>query len=209
MTVVFARAGRQLEGEARELGVGVSVGGGEVVEDQFARFGFGGDLGQPDGSLNGFDLAEKGPDPGKIVAPPVGPEPGGLGGDLPQVGMGQGPPRLDAGAQLVDAGGGVVLLLFGRETLALVEDDFILLGRRLALLGLGDGSDELGPTTVLDDFLGGLPLGVEFPVARRSRVGRVKDRLFEKRVGHFLFRSSSGGGWLRAGFKGWAEYAGS
>ena len=50
-----------------------------------------GDLGQPDGGLDGLDLAEERPDVAERVVTPVFQQAGGLGSDLP-AGFGQLPP---------------------------------------------------------------------------------------------------------------------
>ena len=54
----------------------------------------------------------------------------------------------------------------------------------LALLGLGDGGDELGATSIFNDPVGGLPALVEFPVPGWVLVGRVQDLSFEDTIGH-------------------------
>ena len=64
----LAGAGRELEREAREAGVRLRVGGGEMVEEAAAFVAeIRRDLGQPDRGLRGFDLTEEGPDIAEAV----------------------------------------------------------------------------------------------------------------------------------------------
>src|SRR5687768_3391020 len=76
--------------------------------------------------------------------------------------------------------GRVVLLFLGREPLALVEDDDLLLGRVLPLPRLRDRRDELGATATLDDPLCRLTMVIQLPMPRRVIVWRVKDRSLKK-----------------------------
>jgi len=88
-------------------------------------------------------------------------------------------------AHLVDdLRGWIVLLLLGRKPFALVKNKNLLGGSSFPFLGLGNGRDELGPTTVLDYLLGRLPLRVQFPMPLRAIVGGVQDRVLEEGVGH-------------------------
>ena len=87
-------------------------------------------------------------------------------------------------AQLVDDRVRVVLLLGGRDARPLVEHQPLLPRASLVLLRFGDGCDELGRATRLDDLPGGLSLRVELPVARGALVGGVEDRPLEEAVVH-------------------------
>jgi hypothetical protein len=63
-------------------------------------------------------------------------------------------------AQLVDDGGGIVLLLRGRDAGAFVEDQTFLALRALVFLRAWDGRDELRLAPGLDEATGGLAVGV-------------------------------------------------
>ena len=80
----LARACRQLEREAQQLGVGLVVGIYEMLEEApadppHARR----DLGEPYRGLHRFDLAEEGPNPAESMMPPVIEQAGGLGRHAP------------------------------------------------------------------------------------------------------------------------------
>ena len=73
----------------------------------------------------------------------------GSTGDLPLAG-GQIVPRIHLAPHLVDNRGKVVMLAFGRNTFALVDDEFFLRSlRALMLFRLWNGSDELCPLTAI------------------------------------------------------------
>ena len=147
-------------------------------------FGLGRDLGQPDGRFHGFHLAEERPDAAELVMPPVLEQPRRFGRHLPLAGIGPGPPAVHMTAHLVDDRGGIVLLLLGRKSLALVENE-VSAGRcLLALLRLGDRRDELSPATVFDDLLGRLALFIELPMPLWAFVRGVEDRVVKEGVGH-------------------------
>lgn len=172
----------ELERQARQLGVGVSVRIGEMIEEPLGAGKLRRNFRQPDGGLDRFNLAEERPDAAETVMPPVLEQAGCLGRDLPLAGIGQFPPVCDLVADLVDDRRRVVLLLGIRKALAFVEDDVRLFGRGLALLGLRDGRDEVRPPAGIDNFLGGLAVSVEFPVTIWVLIGRVKDWPLEKRI---------------------------
>ena len=97
------------------------------------------DLGQPDRRLDRLDLAEERPHAAELVVPPVLQQPGCLRGDLPLAGVRQLPPCVHVAADLVDDRGRIVLLLLGREALALVEHEVRLCGGLCASSALGIG----------------------------------------------------------------------
>ena len=72
------------------------------------------DFGQPDRRLDRLDLTEEWADVLELVMPPMLEQPGGLGGYLPLIGVGQVAPVFDIAPDFVDDRGGVVFLLFGR-----------------------------------------------------------------------------------------------
>ena len=95
--------------------------------------GFRRHFGQPDGGFNGFDLAEEGADAIELVTALVLQQTHGFRRRLPIAGVGDHAPFIDLIAQIVDEAGLGVLLFFGGEVVAFVEDEFFLRG-----LGMGD-----------------------------------------------------------------------
>ena len=87
-------------------------------------------------------------------------------------------------ADLVDDWRGIVLLLLCRESYPFVENHRLLSGSSLPLLWLRNGCNELRLAPDLDDLLRRLPLGIEFPMPLRRRVGGVQDRMIKKEIGH-------------------------
>jgi hypothetical protein len=63
MTVVLPAPVASFSARRDQFGVGVLVGGGEVVEERLPLPSLRRDLGQPDGRLDGLDLAEERPTP--------------------------------------------------------------------------------------------------------------------------------------------------
>ena len=134
----LAGAGRHLEGEARQVRVGLVVGVGQMVEEAPAGARARRHLGQPDGGLGRFHLAEEGADAAEVVVPPVPEQAGGLRGHLP-LGLRQLPPAVDLLADPPDDFRQVVLLAVGPELLRLFVEYEGLLPRPLALSGFGIG----------------------------------------------------------------------
>jgi hypothetical protein len=120
------------------------------------------------------------------VVSPVLEEPRGFGSYLPLAG-GEGAPRIDVAADLVDDRRQVVGLLLRRQAAALVEDQLLLFRAASSLLRLGDGGDELGAAPPVDQVPGRLARLVELPVLAGVLVGGVDDRAFEERVRHARF----------------------
>ena len=182
----LAGAGGQLQRQAHQLGVGVVVGVGQVVEEALAGLAdCGRDLGQPDGGLDRLDLAEERPDAAELVVPPVLEQAGGFGRDLPVVRVGQRPPLVHLLAHLVDDRSGVVLLLLRwRAPCPRRRRSAPACAAPLRFLRLGDRRDELGAAAGFDDLLGRLAVVVELPVPARVLVGRVEDRVVEEGIAH-------------------------
>ena len=105
------------------------------------------------------------------VVPPMLEQARGLRCYAPIIRIGKLSPLVYLLAHSVDDRRVVVLLLCGRKPLPLVEHQRRLLGRSLALLGLRDGCDELGPPSDLDDLLRWLPLAVKLPMAQGMAMG--------------------------------------
>ena len=92
----FACAGRQLERQAGQPGIGVIVDVFEVFQETTAKLAFPGRyLGKPDGRFDRFDLTEEGPDVTEWVVSPVLKEAGRYRGYLPLVGVGDLSPVID------------------------------------------------------------------------------------------------------------------
>ena len=141
-------------------------------------------FGEPDRGFDRLDLAEEGTHTSKLVTPPVGEQPGRLRCHLPLTGVGQATPCFDVPAHLVNDRRDVILLLFGREALAFVEHEALLLVLGFVLLGLGNRRDERDRAAALKDFLGRLPVPVEFPMPGRPHVRRIQDRVVEEGIRH-------------------------
>lgn len=101
---------------------------------------------------------------------------------MPIVGVGRAPPLIHLHAEVVDKAGLGVLLVIAGESFAFIQSEGLLL--RLLFLRPGDGGDELGETTTLDDALGGLAFGVQFPMFGGRRVRAAEDGAVEKRITH-------------------------
>ena len=155
-----------------------------------AAFALRRDFGEPDGGFSSLDLAEEGPHTAELVVAPVLQQTCRLGRDLPLAGVGQAAPCVNRLADLVDDGGGGVLLGLSREVQPLVKHYFALLGIPLALFGLWDGGNELGPPAGCKNLLGGLAFAVKLPVPPRAVVGGVEDWVIEERVGQRQFHGA-------------------
>ena len=131
------------------------------------------DLGEPDGCFHSFNLAEEGTNAVKFVAAPVLQQTRGFRCYLPIAGVGDFAPFVDLIAKVVDEAGLSVLLLFGGEVVAFIEDDFFL--RDFPLAGLRDGRYEFRFASAMYELAGGLTVGIELPVLDGVLVWRVKD----------------------------------
>ena len=177
----LAGSGRQLEGQPRQARIGFEVGHGEMVEKALAgATGPRRHFSEPDGGLQGLDLAEEGTNAGESVVPPVAEQTGRLRGDLPLLRVWKFSPPIDLLANVVDDCGVLVLLLLGRKTLSLVEDDLGLFLTPFLLLRLRDGRDEIGRPAAFDDLLGRLARFIQLPVPFGVLVGRIEDGSFEE-----------------------------
>lgn len=142
------------------------------------------DLGKPDDGLHSLHLAEKGPNAAEGVVTPVLQEAGGRRGNVPVIGVRPRSPLIQLPAKLVYCRGQLVLLLLGRDAGGVLKDERLLGGWRLPFPRLRNRRDELSPAAVLDDPQRWLAVRIEFPVARRTLVGGVEDRLVEELVRH-------------------------
>ena len=111
----------------------------------------------------------------------------GFGCDLPIRRIRQGTPGPQALPHFIDDWGWIVLLLLGRKALTLIEDNLPLV-RTLPFLRFRDRRDELCRSPVFDDSLCRLSLIVQFPMSLRTLIGRIQNRMLEKRVRHLKFR---------------------
>ena len=73
-----------------------------------------------------------------------------------------------------------MLLFPRRKPLSFVENQFLLFRGTLSFSGLGDRRDKLHAAAVFNYPLCWLALAIEFPMARRIFVGRIKDWMFKK-----------------------------
>ena len=81
---------------------------------------------------------------------------------LPIAGVGDHAPFIDLIAQVIDEAGLGVLLFFGGEVVAFVEDEFFLRGFPFA--GLGDGRYEFRFAAAVDELAGGLAVRIQLPM---------------------------------------------
>ena len=142
-------------------------------------------LGQPDGSLDGLYLAEERPHAAESVMTPVLQQAGSLRGDAPVGRIWDLAPTVHLVADTVDDRGVGVLLLLGRQPLALIKDEVRLFGLALLLPRGRDRSYELSRAAAINDLLRRLAARVELPMSSGVVVGRIQDRTFKKSVGHF------------------------
>jgi hypothetical protein len=141
IAMTVAGAGRQLQREAQQFGVGLLVGAANMGPDPGADRGtVRGDLGEPDRGLDRIDLAEERPQVLELMMPPMLQEARGRRRHLPLVRVRQVAPVFDIAPDLVDDRGRVVFLLRCREAMAAVEYEFGLRGRaRRRFCGFGTG----------------------------------------------------------------------
>jgi hypothetical protein len=106
------------------------------------------------------------------MMPPMLQQTGSFRRHAPLVGIRQLAPEGYLLADFIDKdGGGLIFLLLGGEPLAFIENHTLLGRGRLAFVGPGDGCDKVGNPAVLNDALGGLAVGVQFSVTKRTLVG--------------------------------------
>ena len=98
------------------------------------------------------------------------------------LGIGQGAPRIHVSTNLVDDGGGIVLLLLRRDPLPLIEDEGLLFGSLLALLRLRNRRNKLCLAPEVEDLLSRLPTTIQFPVPSGYRIGRIEDGVVKEGV---------------------------
>ena len=153
----LACAGGELQRETHELGVGVPVRCGKVLQYVLPRRRLRRDLGQPDGRFNRLDLTEERANVVELVVPPMLQQPRCFRRDLPCWSR-QASPLVHFLANPIDDRGGIVLLFLGRKSFAFVENNLLLVGRPFSLLRLWDRRDELGAAAMFDDLLRRLTL---------------------------------------------------
>ncbi len=141
-------------------------------------------LGQPDGGLNRFDLAEEWPNAAVVVMTPVLEKTSSFRCNSP-LGQRELTPPINLLAHSIDDGSMDILLILGRK---IVEQQVVLFGSALLVSRPGDGCDELSRTPALDNLLCRLPAVIQLPMARRIFIRRVENRMVEERIGH-LFNS--------------------
>ena len=181
----FAAARGHFQGDAEQFGVGLLVGAFQVLAELVVPAVLASDLGQPDGGLDRFHLAEKRAYALELVVAPVGEQALGGGRDTPVGRVRDCPPSRDVAADFVDDGGRVVFLLFGRKVLRVRQDKVALSILALLLARLWDGGDQLRPSAPLDRrHIQRLTLGIQGVVPGWRFIGGVQDRLVEGAGGH-------------------------
>jgi hypothetical protein len=180
----FAGAAGQFQRPTHEFRIRSVVGVGKVFQKLFAGLApLRGDLGEPDGGLYSFDLAEERMNVAELVMTPVLRKTLGVGRDLPSVGVWNAAPLVHKIAKLIDYGGrGVILLILGGEPLAFVVNYLLLLRGGLLLARLGNGGDELGLAAGLDDALRRPAVFVQLLIASGVVIGAVENRPLEKLI---------------------------
>ena len=96
------------------------------------------------------------------------------------------PPLIYVIAKIVDNWGWVVLLFFSRKPLAFVENQCVLGGFPLLLLGFWNRGNEFCTTPSLNNLLCRLSLAIKLPMTLRVAVRRVQNGAFKKVVIHGL-----------------------
>lgn len=168
----LAGAGRHLEGETRQAAVVLRV----LRSDDVERLGVAGllrRLGQVDGRLRGFDLAEE-EAPLAVLVVPVLEEVACDGRDVRVVLL---PPATDRLADLIDD----LVGLLARGAAELVHREL-----RGELLGPRDGDEELARAAARGDLTGHLAVRVHHEVARRLHERRVDDRVLDRGLRQYV-----------------------
>ena len=173
----LAGAGRELQREAEQLGVRLLVGAVDVRPELGAAAAR--SSARPRSARSPSRPPRSGRRTGarrcELMVPPMLQQPRRLGRHLPLVGIRQVPPGFDVAADLVDDRGRVVFLLLGRQAVAGPEDAVRAWPRSAApLLRLRHRRDQIGPAARLDDPIGRLPVGIQFPMPAGIRVGRIE-----------------------------------
>ena len=126
MTVVLPAPVASFKRETLQLRVSVVVRGGKVFEYAFPRSGIRRDLGKPDRSLDSFDLTKERAEIVKLVMTPVLQQSRCFGGDVRW--RREASPLINFLPHAINDRGGVVLLFLSGKSLALVENDLLLIG---------------------------------------------------------------------------------
>ena len=192
MTVVLPAPVASFKARRRSSGLASRLAFARCSKSRFPPLECGRDLGQPDGRFHGLDLAKEGTEATELVMPPMLKQSGRFGSYLP-LARRQCSPSVNMAANLVDDRGRIVLLVFCRETLALVEHQFLLERFLAAFFRLGNGCNEIGPAAILDNLLRRLSLCVEFPMSPWAIVRGIQDWMFKERVSHFRVLLPAGG----------------
>ena len=182
----LACPGGQLQRQAQQAKIGIIAGLFQVFEKALAIFAkLRGDLGQPDGGLGSFDLAEKRAHISKLVVAPMFQQAGCFGGDAP-LRLGQLAPGIHFLPDSIDDGGVVISLLGRAQALAFIKQQLRLLVFTFVFARPGNRRDEVSTAAAGDDFLGRLTAGVQLPMPGRILIRRIQNGLGEKLVTHFF-----------------------
>jgi len=124
-----------------------------MIDELFAPASHtGGDFGQPNRGLSGFNLTEERSNATEFVMPPVLEQARGFRRYLPLTRILEIPPLVHLTAEFINDGSGVILLFRSREPFALVENECALIPAPL-LFRLWDRRDELRTATGFNDLL--------------------------------------------------------
>ena len=180
----LSRACRQFERQALESGVRIRAGARQVRQERLLLLAqVRSHLREPDHGLGGFDLTEERTEVAELVVAPVFEQALRLRSDVPLRGVRLIAPLRDVVANLVDDHVRGVDLVGGGEPLSLIERELLLPGS-LALLRLRDRSQKGRTPPRRLNLVGWLALGIQLPVASRTLVRRVQNRLLEELVLH-------------------------
>ena len=171
MTVVLPAPVASFSAEAHQLGIGVAIRVGEVVQEGLARFAgvLWGNLRQPDQRLNGLDLAEERANAAELVVTPMLQEPRGLRRDAPFRGIRPVAPTIDVDADLIDDRRRIVLLLLRGKALALVKHKLGLVGLARRFFGWDEPGVISADRRLVEDAIGRLTVTRPAPNAGRDR----------------------------------------
>ena len=98
----LAAARRHLQGEAEQRRIGLFIRLSDLIEEALRCGALGGDLGQPDNRLDGFQLAEEWARTDELMMAPMFQEPLRYAGDTPIGRIAQRAPSIEIAANFVD-----------------------------------------------------------------------------------------------------------
>ena len=178
---------RELQRDPHQFGIRLLVRRKDMVQELLADLScFRCYFRKPDGRLGSFDLTEEWAKAAELVMSPMLQQPGRLRRHVPVIWIRECSPLFDMLSNLIDDRRRVVLLLFGRESFAFIEDEFFVFVGLLFLtfFGLWDRRNEFGPSPSRDDLLRWLPGLIQLPVLRGIAIRRIEDGLVKEAILH-------------------------